>query len=287
MTSLKTRKTSDWLDATGADDISALELLIKTRYGERHLNSLGQLLDESTVDTDGVADMIWILHKGAWDHLWTSYVAEYNPIWNVDGTTVDEEVRDLEQTHTGTDTLARDGSDTFTQGGTIDKVREGADTLTQTGTDTVVKSGSDTVTQQGTSTNANNVFAFDSVSAVPESSQTQTPNLTDTHTYNQLQDQDTKNLTNTQEYDSGETETRNTTDTTTYDSSNTQTKDLTDTDSGTVTRTITRTGNIGTTMTSQMLRDDTEYWSDMKSLFYEHVIRDIIGDICYKIYVGE
>lgn len=367
LTNFKTRKTSDWLEATSAEDISALELMIKTRYGERHLNSMGQLLAETPSNINGISDMLWVLHSGAWAHLWEDYVSEYNPIWNVDGTEVEEEERDLTQTHTGTDTTADSGRDTLTQtgtdtmvrsgtdttahtgtetlaqGGTVDRVKEGADTTTHTGTDTNVKTGTDTLvrsgsesnvrtgsqenTHDGTNTNENKLYGFDSAQAVPTSTQVQTPdttdtltynqvtdtrtenNLTDTRTYGNLQDQATKNLTDEVSYDSGETETRNTLDTTTHNTQVQETKNLqdqetknltnqtqygkttqltrqlSDTDAGTVTRTRTRHGNIGVTMSSQMLRDDTEYWSDIKALFYENVVKDIIGDICYRIYV--
>lgn len=217
------------------------------------MNSLGQLLDVSTVDTDGVADMIYVLHSGAWDHLWENYVSEYNPIWNIDGVTIDKETRDLTKKYTGTDTNVRSGNEKYTQ----------------EGTDEFKKDGDDTIKREGTNQNDNTYFGFDSVSDVPTTSQVQTPDLTDKTTYN-----------------SKNTETKDLTDTKTYNNvQDQQTKDLQDKDIGTVEHKITRQGNQGVTMTSQMLRDDTDYWSDIKSLFYEHVIKDIVGDICYKIYV--
>lgn len=197
--------------------------------------------------------MIYVLHAGSWNHLWESYVSEYNPIWNVDGVTTDTETRDLTKKYTGTDTNNKSGSET----------------LAQTGNETLGKTGNDTTTRTGTNTNDNEYYGFDSNSAVPTTTQVQTPDLTDTLTYGNTET-NTKNLTDTKTYN-------NVTDR--------QTKNLQDTDEGTVTHETVRQGNIGTTMTSQMLRDDTDYWSDIKSLFYEHVIKDIIGDICYKIYV--
>lgn len=345
MKSLKTRKTATWLTATTSEDAGLLDLLIYTRYGERRLNSVGQLLETSV---NQVADMEFLLHGVEWDRLWASYVAEYNPIWNVDGTISETETRDLEANHTGTDTIAksgtdalaktgtdtlgksgsdtyaRTGTDALAKTGTVADAKSGYDSLAKTGTETLGKDGTETVTQTGTdtvrnigtTTVQNNINAYESVTSVPTNDSVTTPDLTNTNTKNltdtktlDTTDTTTHNTTDTQNYNStdtvthnttdtrtlntldtqsyGETDTRtlNTTDTQTYNSSNTDTKNLKDTDEGTITRVTERTGNIGVTKTQELLESDRDYWLNLKSLFYENVITDIINDICYKIHV--
>ena len=221
------------MTATSDDDITALELMLKTRFGHRHLNSVGQLIHEQL---GTVADMEWILHATQWDRLWADYVAVYNPIWNVDGTEVTEEERDLTQTDTGSDTYTDSGSDTTT------------------------KTGNDTVTSEGTTTTEGDIYGIDSVDGAPANKTTVTPDLTDETTYN-----------TTTELEHGKVTTND--------------KDLTHTDAGTVTVTKTRTGNIGVTKTQELLTADQEFWQNAKSMFYEHVVLQIVDDITYKINV--
>lgn len=297
MKSLKTNKTATWLTATTSDDAELLDVLIYTRYGERRLNSVGQMIE---ADVDKVADIEFLLHNVEWNRLWTSYVSEYNPIWNVDGTISETETRDLEANHTGTDTIAKSGSDALAKTGTVADAKTGSDTLAKTGTETlgkdgtetVAQTGTDTVTNTGTTTTQNGINGFDSLESVqagdsvttPDLTNTNTKNLTDTKTYDTT-DTTTHNTTDTQNYNSTDTVTHNTTDTQTYNSSNTDTKNLKDTDEGTITRVTERTGNIGVTKTQELLESDRDYWLNLKSLFYENVMTDIINDICYKICV--
>lgn len=329
MKSLKTRKTATWLTATTTEDAGLLDVLIYTRYGDRRLNSIGQLIEDNV---NQVADMEFLLHGVEWDRLWASYVAEYNPIWNVDGTISETETRDLEANHTGTDTIAKSGTDSLAKTGTVTDAKTGSDALAKTGTEAVAKSGydslaktgtetlgkdgtetiaqtgTDTVTNTGTTTTDNGINGFDSLESVqagvsvttPDLTNTNTKNLTDTKTYDTTDitthnttdtqnynssETTTHNTTDTQTYGSSETTTNNTTDTQTYNSSNTDTKNLTDTDEGTITRVTERTGNIGVTKTQELLESDREYWLNIKSLFYENVMTDIVNDICYKICV--
>ena len=207
--------------------------MLKTRFGHRHLNSVGQLITEQL---STVADMEWLLHSTQWDRLWTDYVAVYNPIWNVDGTEETVEERDLTKTQSGTDTIVNSGTDT--------RGKTGSDTTTNTG---------DTVTE-------GDIYGIDSVDGTPANKTTVTPDLTEEVTYN-------------------------TEETLEHGKTATDTKDLTDTDSGSVTTTVTRQGNIGVTKTQELLTADQEYWSNAKSMFYEHVILNIVDDITYKIHV--
>lgn len=359
--------TTEWLQALTNNEVFALDVEILTKYGERRLNSIGQMADSNTLGTEHgqMEDIIWLLHSTEWDRLWASYVADYNPIWNVDGTESETQTRDLEANHTGTDaiahagtitdaktgtdTLAKTGTDTTTKTGTESTDRTGTDTyaktgteryvadidktgsVTETGTDTNVKTGTETLAQTGTVTNtgteqtANGVYGFNSNAAVPSETTTRTPNLTETRnlqdqtTYNttdtetknlstttsdtedadntttyNVTDLNTKNLEDETTYNTTDRETLALQDQTTYASTNTQThansdtetKNLKDTDEGTITIERERHGNIGVTMTQQLLEADREYWTNIKSLFFQTVINDIMSEITYKIYVA-
>lgn len=188
---------------------------------------------------DTITDIIFTLYGTAWDRLWTSYVAEYNPIWNVDGTETVTETRDLKQGHTGTDSFQDSGDDV----------------TKNSGSDSLARTGKDTQTVQ------NSAWAFDSQTDVPteKSVTTVEPGSTDTQTY-------------------GKSETL------THGKQTAETRDLTDTDTGSITTKHERGGNIGVTMTQQMLEADLEYWSKAETHFYERVCKDIVDKLTYKIY---
>ena len=358
---------TDWLKSISFNEAKSLDTNVFIKYGERRLNSIGQMADSNTLymEHGQMEDIVWLLHSTEWDRLWTSYVADYNPIWNVDGTESETQTRDLEANHTGTDaishtgtitdaktgtdTLAKTGTDTTTKTGTESTERTGTDTyaktgterfvsdvdksgsVTETGTDANARTGTETLAQTGTVTNtgteqtANGVYCFNSNAAVPSETTTRTPNLTETRN---LQDQTTYNTTETEtknlstattdSEDADNTTTYNTTDLntknledettfnttdretlalqdqTTYASTNTQThansdtetRSLKDIDEGTITIERERHGNIGVTMTQQLLEADREYWTNIKSLFFQTVINDIMAEITYKIYVA-
>lgn len=376
---------ADWLDSES--DMSKYDMLMKIKYGDRHINSLGQYMQrpETSHNNSKFSDgclMLWGIHHEEWDKLWNSYIAEYNPIWNVDGTESVTETRDLEDNHTGTDTftqdgtveLARDGFNSDVTTGSYDDAKSGYDKTEHDGTDELEKLGSettdfdanndrdyasktketgtDTLSKEGTETNthsgyirdagsettAKSIFGFNSSAQSPSPSETETrtPNLSrqfdnekNELTFNQRQDVDSKDLlteilddhidevkdestvlsfsnrkdketvdlddkttynsTLTRTYNSNNplTERHNfdSTDTQTYDKTDTNTKALKDTQEGTITTETVRQGNIGVTMTQQLLQADLDYWLSAKALFFENVIKDIVNDLCYKIQV--
>lgn len=141
---------------------------------------------------------------------------------------------------------------------------DGTETTTETrdlnygdsGTDEFVDSGSDNVRSQIISdhneTNQN-VNGFNSSSSVPAG--------------NESSDRTGEQL-----------------DTTNYGKSNKETRNLNRTDKGTITTEHIRGGNIGVTMTQQMLQADIDYWNRPDALFFDTVMRDIVDIITYKIY---
>lgn len=229
----------EWADKTTEEEAGILDSYFLDQYYFRKLNRFGQKI---STDLDYVVKSLILIHGVEWDRLYTSYTAEYNPIWNVDGTVTDTETRDLTKKQTGTGDLTDSGSDTTT--------RTGTDKTDYTGTD------SDTTTES--------VQGFNSTAYAPESqtAETITKGTADTITHN-------------------------TTDTLTHGKATTETRDFTDTDTGTITRTEKRGGNVGVTMTQQMLEADRDYWTNCLSQFYKVVCADVIAEISYKIYTDE
>lgn len=188
--------------------------------------------------------------------LYYSTIAEFNPLWNVDGTTRTE--RELRQTGTIDDT--RTGTEQNKKTGTETDVTNGTAGTTSTGTETTEHSGTDTTTESATSYDSNTFYdTKKSVNA---------PNTTDE-----------KSIDNTEESEHSTTDTltHNTTDTLTRNTLDTNERDLTDHE----VITETRQGNIGVTTTTKLL---TEYREFADFNFIETVARDIVNSITFMTY---
>lgn len=289
----------EWSDALTSEQAGFLDLYAVDTYGERHLNKFGQKIG---TNLDYVVKTLLILYGTKWDRLFTDYTVDYNPIWNVDGTTTETITRDLTQTHTGTDTTSTSGTDSTSHTGTDTTATSGTDSTSHTGTDTTAAGGTDSGTQTGTattdhtgtdSTETNNeTYGYNSADAVPADSTTTTQtlgtqdkltnDLATSATYGRT-DTRTEDLKDSTDYGRTDTRTENLKDSTDYGRTDTNTRDLSDTDKGTITTETTRGGNIGVTMTQQMLEADRDYWNNVLSLFYKSVLNDIITEITYKI----
>lgn len=220
-----------------------------------------------------------------YDRMFNAYMADFNPLWNVDG--VVGEIREIN--HTGTDTNAHTGSDTVatTDGGTL--VRTGNETDAYTGKQATTRTGDQTTTYEGSDITVKSNTTFDSATFNPVEKvetgfsneqgherednvhygnvkdETEFTNRTDTHTYNSVTD--TRNLTG-----SG---------TNTYNSTNTNTKALKDTD---LFMQI-RQGNIGVTKSSELLADAMELYGLNELMDFVHfVVNDSINQVAYSIY---
>ena len=71
-----------------------LDGLIKRTQGNRILYEDLETLD----DVKAAVDDLLVFNRYKYDHLWKLYVAEYNPLWNVDGSekTIRERVKSIE-----------------------------------------------------------------------------------------------------------------------------------------------------------------------------------------------
>lgn len=220
--------------------------------------------------------------------LYEAMRAKYNPLWNVDGVTgiISED------THTGTSTDARTGNDTTTASGTDTTTASGTDSTLHSGTitngknvtlDQNIKSGSVTTAASGTDTTTNQVSTFDDVvnwknkdkSAVGYGkSETETyNNLTDAHTYSDL-DTQTNNNTDATTYGKADATVYGRSDRTDYNSSNTETRNLSDKH---VEMNI-RQGNIGVTKTQELLESQIDLTN--RDELIDYMIADFIHNNC-------
>lgn len=230
----------------------------------------------------------------AWDRMWTDYTADYNPIWNVDGTETITETRDLSHATTAGETNSHTtkGDDTETRN--LANHTSGSGSDTEFGTDRTTHTG----TQTGTSSDSlqhgekidHNEYAIGSTGASPVSN--------DIHSGTDSQSGSTsneQNLTDDTSYGHGHStsNSQDGTDTGTvkHENGTTENGSVDRTENGSETGTVTtehkRGGNIGVTMTQQMLEADLAYWSKIEAQFFGKVLKDIVDEITYKIYTND
>ena len=248
----------------------------------------------------------WVQNREhAFTKMYAALVAEYNPLWNVDGV----EGLITKTTHTGTNTNAKSGTDTVAGSGTDTVAGSGTDTVASSGTDTDTLSGIDTfdhdvtkdeTTRTGNETNADtgtdttrrSVATFDSNDdAVPYNAEGVTHGKTTTTTYNNVKDARTVDAqdkttygkvdtvaygkTDTTTYGKTDTTTYGKTDTTTYNSSNTETRNLIDE----YLELKIRQGNIGLTKSTELVESEMRLRKDWDNLINEW-IKDFIESYC-------
>lgn len=268
------------------DYITAITPLIdeflKLNYGSREvLYDYYEYLDGATDATilAWLKQKIYLLFQAkneSYKRIYQGLTEEYNPLWNVDGTET--------ETHSGADVQKNSGNDVITNSGTdthtIDSTENRDITHSGTDTRTVNNDGTDTNTETNSGTDAvnNNVATFDDPNVrLNTSSQT----LNGKQTINTL-DHDT---TTTDALQHGET---------VADDLDVDTTDsfahghVITTQNGKQTRdefghviTHRRTGNIGVTKSTELLRDHLELWQGLS--FLDIIAKDIINTICYSV----
>lgn len=222
--------------------------------------------------------------------LYAMSIAEYNPLFNVDGTTIEVHSGTDTNTnsgtdrtaltgsdtvsHSGTDTTSHSGYDTAAKTGTEATARTGADTIGLSGDDTVKSSGSDSVANSGTDikhntgtqttadtnsdTITNRVAAFDAVTGVEDTASTTAYGKSTTRTDNLSESYENHKTTATT-YGKQDKTTHNTTETTTYNSTETLTHNTTD-----------RTDFNSSIAMQRNTEDETEY-GKVETLTHGHV----------------
>lgn len=205
------------------------------------------------------------IHYKEWEDLEETLYYEYNPIWNVDGTEVEE--RDLNNKHkrTGTDTVNASGKDSIQL--------SGSDAVANTGDDTVKNSGTDTNTRTGNVTNVREVVGYNESNYAPAEKNTET--------YNSVADATVHGLQQKTEYGSTATTTYGRKDETTYGRQDQTTYNTTDDidDTGTITRI--RQGNIGVTKTQDLIQSQRDI---VQFNVTDFIIRQFKRKFCVMVY---
>lgn len=220
-----------------------------------------------------------------YERMFDAYMADFNPLWNVDG--VVGEIR--ETNHTGTDTDAHTGTDSVstTDGGTI--VRSGNETDDYAGKQATTRTGNETKNYYGADVTVKSNTTYDSATFNPvektevgfegEPGQGREDNL---HYDNVKDETDFTNRKDTHTYNNvTDTRTLNSSGTNTYNSTLQRTKALKDTD---LFMQI-RQGNIGVTKSSELLADAMELYGLNELMDFVHfVVNDCINQLAYSIY---
>lgn len=243
-------------------------MLFLQRCGDRVADDILIQYGLKTVTAADIADIIKVVCVQRWKHFLEMWKAEYNPIWNVDG----KEVHTIVTQYGKVTTMAK--GTTLT-----DEQKTNGTNSTQYGhklTDNQTTAGSGSMTHGKATTHVNptttgKVAAFDAADFV-DSTQSVVSQTSDTDSG---QDSTTSSIGIIEHSDSG-------TDTITLNmgkiehaNSGQDTDTLSGTD--TITDTLVKGGNIGVTMTQQLLSAEESFWS--KYSFFEHWFDDIAGQI--------
>lgn len=202
---------------------SQLLKLMKVNHGRREiflhfLDKHGELTPEGITEMRELFDVTLMCNAWKYDRLWDIYTAEYNPIWNYEGT----ETRTLSRHEVGT----MDQTDT----------KSGNDSTTFDGDDTTVQSGSVTDTNSGSLQNSRTTY--DDNTALDTDKTTDTRSTTTT--YNNKTDKTEYGKTERIDYD------------TTVEVDNDTTRQVEEQE------TTTRGGNMGTTSTQSMMEQQID-----------------------------
>ena len=261
-------------------------------------------------------DSLFKLNNYKYSKMYDVLTAEYNPIWNVDGT----EIRGYTKKNTGTqgnvntktgnitdnkiityngsEQIENGGTDTNVESGTITNNKNGTRTNSRNGQRAVTDSGTDTTTKSGNETRStvpmeSGTFYDTEKTTYNNVADGTTYGKKETETFTNLNDTETfNNYTDTQTFNAHQNQrTLNTTETKSFTNRN-DTDNATTTfnnvqDNGTRTdnlkeeydETLTRTGNIGVTKSQELI--ESELLLRAKYDFLDIVQKDIANYILY------
>lgn len=206
-----------------------------------------------------IAGAVFAIYGDKWSKLYELLSLEYNPISNYDMTETEEiEGETSNSLHrTGTETTSGTGTDAHAYTGSQTNADTGTETTTHTGTKGVVTNDTSTGSSEGATDNT--VYGFNSTTGVNDSG---SENTTTAESERDVTETTTDDLTDTRTDALTHTRTDNLTDTETRNLTDQLTRNTTDAETGSnsVTRTLTRSGNIGVTTSQQMIESTIELW---------------------------
>ena len=242
-------------------------------YGSRVADDILDEYKKGDVSAAELGDMIKTLCVQRWKHFLEMWKVNYNPIWNVDGVEVHEIT-----TKYGKITKMAKGT-TITDEQKVDAETEVEYGQKQTDEQKTDGSTSMTYGKSTTTTNPTNtgkVAAMDSVAFV-NASESSATNMINTDSGS---DSTTTNIGKIEHASSGKDTTTTSIGKVEHAHTGTDTDTLDGSD--TTTDTLTRHGNIGTTMTQQLLSAESDFWSQYS--FFDKYFRDIADVISLPIY---
>lgn len=242
-------------------------------YGSRVADDILDDYKKGDVTAAELGDMIKTLCVQRWKHFLEMWKVNYNPIWNVDGVEVHEitteygKITRMAKNTTITDEQKVDGEVEVTYGQKL--------------TDEQKVNGSGSITYGKTTTMTNptstgSVAAFDTAGFVGASQSTMT-NGVNAETGS---DSSSNSIGTVEHAQSGKDTTKNSLGKVEHAHSGTDTDTLDGSD--TTTDTLTRGGNIGTTMTQTLLSAEDDFWSHYS--FFTKYFTDIANVISLPIY---
>lgn len=256
------------------------------KQGDLKADEIMEDYKDGTYTAQAVADVIKNFHVQKWKHWLEMWKAEYNPIWNVDGT----ETKTIVTQYGKITTMAKNTTDTTTYNSELEMEYDSTNKTTYNSNETAEQltdgkyntTHGHIITQTEPQTD-NAIAAFDSVNPVPHSETILTQHSDTNSGTDQIAISDGKKKTDRGGYDElardgKDTNTHSGTDSLARTGSDTDT--LSGTDS--TTETTTRGGNIGVTMTQQLLTAEQSFWSQYS--FFDMWFSDIAEELTLSIY---
>lgn len=256
------------------------------KQGDLKADDIMEDYREGTYTAQAVADVIKNFHVQKWKHWLEMWKAEYNPIWNVDGT----ETKTIVTQYGKVTTMAKNTTDTTTYNSELEMEYDSTNKTTYNSNETAEQltdgkyntTHGHIITQTEPQTD-NAIAAFDSINPVPHSETILTQHSDTNSGTDQIAISDGKKKTDRGGYDElardgKDTNTHSGTDSLARTGSDTDT--LSGTDS--TTETTTRGGNIGVTMTQQLLTAEQSFWSQYS--FFDMWFSDIAEELTLFIY---
>lgn len=256
------------------------------KQGDLKADEIMEDYREGTYTAQMVADVIKNFHIQKWKHWLEMWKADYNPIWNVDGT----ETKTIVTQYGKVTTMAKNTTDTTTYNSELEMEYDSTNKTTYNSNETTEQltdgkyntTHGHIITQTEPQTDTA-VAAFDSITPVPHSETILTQHSDTNSGTDQIAISDGKKKTDHGGYDElardgKDTNTHSGTDSLARTGSDTDT--LSGTDS--TTETTTRGGNIGVTMTQQLLTAEQSFWSQYS--FFDMWFSDIAEELTLSIY---
>ena len=242
-------------------------------YGSRVADEILDEYKKGDVSAAELGDMIKTLCVQRWKHFLEMWKVNYNPIWNVDGVEVHEittEYGKITRMAKGTTITDEQKVDAETE---VEYGQKQTDEQKTDGSTSMTYGKSTTTTNP---TNTGKVAAMDSVAFV-NASESSATNMINTDSGS---DSTTTNIGKIEHASSGKDTTTTSIGKVEHAHTGTDTDTLDGSD--TTTDTLTRHGNIGTTMTQQLLSAESDFWSQYS--FFDKYFRDIADVISLPIY---